>query len=166
MNADEDKAILDALEFGRSELLVQAEDGPAIIRRLKRRCQEGWRFFLRGHDSDEQTRIIIMSPACQDPPPPVTHRNHYSKPAEPEKPKKKGPFDSWIIANLTTSSRLFITVLPESAIKKAGSVGKCEQLLTAICQQEMEREDIRVMIQCSGKHEYNARLIFLENERK
>lgn len=172
----EQKALLEALESGRSELiLAHDEDGNSLVRKLRYRAKPGWRFYLRGGtEKDDPVKIIIMSPACNDPRPENSYKGGPMRQKRKPKPlsREAGIIEDWVIHNLTSSAMLFISVIPELTIKRIGSIGKCEQLLTAIAQRDLKNDNVRVLIQaakkdsCAKHRAYNARVIFLEEKRK
>ena len=80
--------LLDALTYGRTDVVVSDMDSDVymankMIDRLRRHkaTNDSWRFYSRSEGG--QTRVIVMSPRCQDPAPPTY--------ANLRKPKKEQP---------------------------------------------------------------------------
>lgn len=89
------------------------------------------------------------------------------KPKEEPRKEEKKYFPDWVLDNLTSQGMKYITVVPREDINRIGSVGASEQILLYLVRQILQREDVRVLITKIGKGrkaDYNARLIFLEEE--
>lgn len=70
--------------------------------------------------------------------------------------------------NLMTQAMNYMTVVSAKEVKSAGGKDKLESAMTFVCQKEMKRKDVRVLITevvvegKSKKKGYNARLVFLD----
>ena len=165
---DVTEVLLDALTFGRTEVVVSDLDADnymaaKLIDKLRRHraTNEEWRFYMRSDGG--QTKVIVMSPRCKDPAPP-THANakrRQAARAEQNKPREKSLLAEWVLENLIDPGMLHISVVPAADIKRLQGAANYETYMTDKCRKILKRSDIRVMVREPNTNEFNATLIFL-----
>ena len=165
---DVSEVLLDALTFGRTEVVVSDLDADnymaaKLIDKLRRHriTNDEWRFYMRSDGG--QTKVIVMSPRCKDPAPP-THANakrRQAARAEQNKPREKSLLAEWVLTNLCSSHMLHISVVPKQDIQRLKGVPNYETYMTQQVRQAMHRDDVRVMVREPNTNEFNATLIFL-----
>ena len=166
--------LLDALTYGKTEVVVSDVNSDSnaahnLIVRLKSHkvTTENWRYYQRS-TPERKTVVIVMSPRCQDPAPPMrqatTAAKEKKKQSEAE-PEQNG-LAEWVLKNICNPAMLHISVVPAEDIKRLHGVSNYETYMTEKARQRMNRQDIRVMVrevtkdQTSKQKAYNARIIF------
>lgn len=171
---DVTEVLLDALTFGRTEVVVSDLDADnymaaKLIDKLRRHraTNDEWRFYMRSDGG--QTKVIVMSPRCKDPAPP-THANakrRQAARAEQKKPAEKSLLAEWVLDNLISDAMKNISVVPYQDIKTLKGVSNYEAYMTDKVSKALHRNDVRVMVRevhyhgCLVPKAYNATLIFL-----
>lgn len=162
--------LLEAAANGRTEVIASHDPGDMVaantlIGKLKSHpvVTNEWRFFQRTDHRQEITKVIIMSPACKDPTPPIEQWSAKRKQERIKPEKQSGDrLHSWVLKNLTDPYMLHISVVPAEDIKRLNSVSKYETYMTAKAREALGREDVRVMVREVAKGAYNARLMFID----
>ncbi len=123
-----------------------------------------WRISKRKYGSTHY-KVYLFTPDSTDMPPMV----HPPKKEPKEEEKRPQIIHDWVIDNLTSQSMNHISVLPKEDFDKTGSKYACEQVLIHLVQMRMQRTDVRVIVtrvKGGKKAQYNARLIFLEEDHR
>lgn len=166
--------LLDALTYGKTEVVVSDVNSDSnaahnlIVRLKSHKITNGsWRYYQRS-TPERKTVVIVMSPRCQDPAPPMrqatTAAKEKKKQSEAE-PEQNG-LAEWVLKNICNPAMLHISVVPAEDIKRLHGVSNYETYMTEKARQRMNRQDIRVMVrevtkdQTSKRKAYNARIIF------
>lgn len=168
--------ISEAVEMTKAERDIEGntDDASSLIERVKKYRSyignskvkrtvigPGWRVNKRKIGEDRY-RVYLFSPDSDDLPPDL----YPPKPQEiiPAKKERIRYFPDWAVENLTSYHMQYVTVIPKKDVDRIGSVGMSEQILLYLARQKMDRDDIRVIINKTGKGRetgYTARLLFL-----
>ena len=166
--------LLDALTYGRTDVVVSDMDSDVymankMLDRLRRHkaTNDSWRFYTRSEGG--QTRVIVMSPRCKDPAPPTRQADKEAGKAKRKRGStetKKDGLAEWVLKNLTDPSKRNISVVPAEDIQRLHGASYYETYMTKKVQEQLGREDVRVMVRevkkdpTSKRRAYNARVIF------
>ena len=166
--------LLDALTKGRTDVIVSDVNSDStaaqhMIQRLKnhKATDDQWRYYQRSTPNRE-TVVVVMSPACKDPAPPTRQADK----AAGKTKRKRGSTEAkkglaeWVLKNLTDPSKRNISVVPAEDIQRLHGVSYYETYMTKKVQEQLGRDDVRVMVRevkkdpTSKRRAYNARVIF------
>lgn len=166
--------LLDALTNGRTDVIVSDVNSDStaaqhMIQRLKnhKATDDQWRYYQRS-TPDRETVVVVMSPRCTDPAPPTRQADKAAG-----KTKRKGNAEAkndglaeWVLKHLTDPAKLHISVVPAEDIDRLHGISNYETYMTKKVQEQLGREDVRVMVRevkkdpTSKRKAYNARVIF------
>lgn len=166
--------LLDALTNGRTDVIVSDVNSDStaaqhMIQRLKnhKATDDQWRYYQRS-TPDRETVVVVMSPACKDPAPPMRQADAAARERRKQnetKPNQDG-LAEWVLAYLIDPAKLHISVVPAEDIQRLHGVSYYETYMTDKVREAMGRDDVRVMVREVEKdptmhaRAYNARLIF------
>jgi len=167
--------LLDALTNGRTDVVVSDinSDSAAaqrMIQRLKnhKATDDQWRFYQRS-TPDRETAVVVMSPRCKDPAPPTRQADKAAAQTKRKRGSteaKKDGLAEWVLAYLIDPAKLHISVVPAEDIQRLHGASYYETYMTKKVQEQLGREDVRVMVRevkkdpTSKRRAYNARVIF------
>lgn len=167
--------LLDALTNGRTDVIVSDVNSDStaaqhMIQRLKnhKATDDQWRFYQRS-TPDRETVVVVMSPACKDPAPPTRQADKAAGKTKRKRGSaeaKKDGLAEWVLKNLTDPAKLHISVVPAEDIQRLHGPSYYETYMTKKVQEQLGREDVRVMVRevkkdpTSKRKAYNARVIF------
>lgn len=167
--------LLDALTNGRTDVIVSDinSDSAAaqnVIQRLKnhKATNEQWRYYQRT-TPDRKTIVVVMSPRCKDPAPPTRQADKAATESKKSRKRSEAKNDGlaeWVLTYLTDPAKLHISVVPAEDIQRLHGVSYYETYMTKKVQEQLGREDVRVMVRevkkdpTSKRRAYNARVIF------
>ena len=164
--------VIAALEHQRVDVIVSHMPGDGErARKLAAKLRgsnltnSSWRYYQRSDHTDNLTKVIVMSPLCHDPEPPMDNWNEKKKrfdpPPKPEPVPQTDGLHEWVLHNLTSTGMLHISVVPKQDIQRLKGVPNYETYMTQQVRHAMHRDDVRVMVREPNEGEYNATLIFL-----
>lgn len=167
--------LLDALTYGKTEVVVSDVNSDSnaahnlIVRLKSHKITNGsWRYYQRS-TPERKTVVIVMSPRCQDPAPPMRQADiaaGKTKRKRGSTETKKDGLAEWVLKNLTDPAKRNISVVPAEDIQRLHGACYYETYMTKKVQEQLGREDVRVMVRevkkdpTSKRRAYNARVIF------
>ena len=167
--------LLDALTNGRTDVIVSDVNSDSaaaqrMIQRLKnhKATDDLWRYYQRS-TPDRETVVVVMSPACKDPAPPTRQADKAAGKTKRKRGSteaKKDGLAEWVLKNLTDPAKRNISVVPAEDIQRLHGASYYETYMTKKVQEQLGREDVRVMVRevkkdpTSKRKAYNARVIF------
>ena len=167
--------LLDALTNGRTDVIVSDVNSDStaaqhMIQRLKnhKATDDQWRYYQRS-TPDRETVVVVMSPACKDPAPPTRQADKAAGKTKRKRGStetKKDGLAEWVLAYLVDPAKLHISVVPAEDIQRLHGVSYYETYMTKKVQEQLGREDVRVLVRevkkdpTSKRKAYNARVIF------